>query len=781
MLGVLSSGGRAIQKPDRGYLKGGIRLRGENRLTVSSSRALTLAFEAAAELGHSYVGSEHILLGLAMEGSGTAARSLRSCGFDEGRIRRLLTDAVGRGAAGARPAQGFTPRARSIIEAASAEAESQGQYLVDTQHLLLAILREGDSLALRLLSSGGLDGSRLMRELSEGAQGRGAGRAGSPRQMRKPDPKVFTAYTRDLTEAARCGRLDPVFGRDAELERMLEILCRRSKNNPLLLGDPGVGKTALAEGLAQILLEQSVPEQLADRRILSLDLGALVAGTKYRGDFEDRLRNLLEEVVNAGNIILFIDEMHMLVGAGAAEGAIDAANILKPLLSRGCIQVIGATTREEYRRYLQRDAALSRRFQPVAVGEPTPEEALRILTGLRPRYEEHHRLTISPQAVEAAVSLSSRYVCDRFLPDKAIDLMDEAAARVLLRSGQARPVEAADVAAVAAEWTGIPVTVMTAEEGQRLQALESALRKRVIGQDAAVAAVAAAVRRGRAGLKEADRPIGSFLFAGPTGVGKTELCRALAEALFGSEKDLIRLDMSEYAEKFTASRLIGAPPGYIGSDEGGLLTELIRRRPYSVVLFDELEKAHTEVLDLLLQILEDGRLTDAHGQTADFRNAVIVMTSNAGSAALAEHRAPLGFFPPGAEPERDAPVLKELRQVFRAELLNRVDEIQVFRPLEPTALVLIARKLLDGLASRLAALDIRLQTEEGVVEALARNGSDPAFGARPLRRCLRRSLEDPLTDRILAGDLPPGSTAVAALDGGRICIRCPDPAGSAAL
>ena len=758
-------------------------MRGDNRLTLQSSRALTLAFEAAAELGHSYVGSEHILLGLAMEGTGTAARSLRSCGFDERRLRSLLTDAVGRGATGTRPAQGFTPRAKNVIEAAAVEAESQGQSLVDTQHLLLAILREGDSLALRLLSSGGLDGRSLMRELTERTPERNGGR-GAPRQTgRKTETKALSAYTTDLTEAARRGKLDPVFGRETELARMREILCRRSKCNPLLLGDPGVGKTALAEGLAQSLLEEDVPDRLYDKRVLSLDMGAVVAGTKYRGDFEDRMRNLLEEVSVAGDIILFIDEMHMLVGAGAAEGAIDASNILKPLLSRGMVQIIGATTREEYRRYLQKDTALARRFQPVPLREPTTEEAVRILTGLRPRYEAHHRLTISQEAVEAAVKLSSRYVCDRFLPDKAIDLMDEAAARVVLSSAgpghDLRSVEASDVAAVAAEWTGIPVAAMTEEEGQRLQSLEDALKKRVIGQDAAVEAVAAAVRRGRAGLKEPDRPIGSFLFAGPTGVGKTELCRALAEALFGSEKDLIRLDMSEYSERFTASRLIGAPPGYVGSDEGGLLTELIRRRPYSVVLFDELEKAHTEVLDLLLQILEDGRLTDAHGRTADFRNAVIVMTTNAGSAAITEHRAPLGFLPPGTAPDREEPVRRELRQVFRAELLNRVDEIQVFRPLEREALTDIARKLIDGLKERLAALDIALETEEGVAEALVREGFDPVFGARPLRRCLRKALEDPLTDLILAGRLPPGSRAAAALAEGRIQVLCPEAAGIA--
>ncbi len=760
-------------------------MREENRLTAQSSRALTLAFEAAADLGHSYVGSEHILLGLAMEGAGTAARRLRSYGFDAERIRSLLTEALGRGAAGTRPAQGFTPRAKNVIEAAAAEAESQGQRLVDTQHLLLAILREGDSLALRLLASGGLDGRGLMRELSERPAGRSAGGGPAPRPAgRRPDGRALGAYTTDLTEEARRGRLDPVFGRAAELERMREILCRRSKNNPLLLGDPGVGKTALAEALAQSLLEENAPDRLYDKRILSLDMGAVVAGTKYRGDFEDRLRSLLEEVRGAGDVILFIDEMHVLVGAGAAEGAIDASNILKPLLSRGYLQIIGATTMEEYRRYLRKDAALARRFQPITLREPTPEEAVRILTGLRPRYEAHHRLTISGEAVEAAVKLSSRYLCDRFLPDKAIDLMDEAAARVVLRSaagtGEGLPrVEAADVAAVTAEWTGIPLAAMTEEEGQRLQELAQTLKRRVIGQDAAAEAVAAAIRRGRAGLKEPERPMGSFLFAGPTGVGKTELCRALAEALFGSEKDLIRLDMSEYSEKFTASRLIGAPPGYVGSEEGGLLTELIRRKPYSVVLFDELEKAHREVLDLLLQILEDGRLTDAHGQTADFRNAVIVMTTNAGTSAL-HPRQPLGFLPPGTAPDREEPVLRELRQVFRTELLNRVDEILVFRPLGQEALARIAGKLIDGLVQRLAALEIRLEVEEGVAEALAREGYDPVFGARPLRRCLRRRLEDPLTDRILAGSLPPGSRATAVLEEGQVRILCPETAGSAA-
>ncbi len=751
-------------------------MRGENRLSPQCSRALTLAVEAAAELGHSYVGSEHILLGLAMEGTGTAARCLRNCGFDDRRIRSLLTEALGCGAAGTRPAQGFTPRAKSVIEAAAAEAENQGQSTVDTQHLLLAILREGDSMALQLRSSGGLEGRSLLRELGERGPERGSGRTSLRQQGRKAEAKTLSAYTTDLTEDARRGKLDPVFGRETELMRIREILCRRTKCNPLLLGDPGVGKTALAEGLAISLLEEGVPEALCDKRVLSLDIGSVVAGTKYRGDFEERLRNLLEEVRSAGDIILFIDEMHMLVGAGAAEGAVDASNILKPLLSRGSIQVIGATTREEYRRCLLRDAALSRRFQTVDLREPTMEEAVRILTGLRPRYESHHRVPISQSAVEAAVKLSSRYVCDRFLPDKAIDLMDDAAARAVLRAAGCprelpNPVEASDVAEVVSEWTGIPAAAMTEEEGQRLRALEGQLKRRVIGQDAAVAAVAAAVRRGRAGLQEAGRPIGSFLFAGPTGVGKTELCRALAEALFGSERDLIRLDMSEYSEKFTASRLIGSPPGYVGSEEGGLLTELIRRRPYSVVLFDELEKAHTEVLDLLLQILEDGRLTDAHGRLADFRNAVIIMTTNAGASAAAEQR-PLGFLPPGAKPDREEPVRRELRQVFRTELLNRMDEILVFQPLEREDLVRIARKLLDGLKDRLAALDIRLDAADEVPEALVREGCDPLFGARPLRRTLRRTLEDPLTDLLLNGSLPPGGRAEAVLEDGHIRVRC---------
>lgn len=758
-------------------------MRPEKRLTAGCDRALTLAFEASGELGHSYVGSEHLLLGLALEG-GAAARALRSCGFDEGRIRRLIVEVLGRGTAGVRPTQGFTPRVRNIIEAAAAEAERQGEPMADTRHMLLALLREGDSLAMKLLATGGLDGSRLLRELGEAPKPR---RESAPRSPRRPEVRALGNYVTDLTEKADRGELDPLIGRERELGRLREILCRRSKNNPLLLGDPGVGKTALAEGLAQSLLLPDAPECLSEKRILSLDLGSLVAGTKYRGDFEDRLRGLLEEVRSAGNIILFIDEMHMLIGAGAAEGAIDAANILKPLLGRGNVQIIGATTQEEYRRHILKDAALARRFQPIDLPEPTAEEAERILFGLREKYEAHHGLTISPEAIRAAVSLSSRYIPDRFLPDKAIDLMDEAAARVRLSPAPETPptsfilgpegltaertVTASDVAAVAERWTGIPVEKLTERESRRLESLEGRLKERVMGQDGAVAALAGAIRRGRAGLKDPRRPLGSFLLAGPTGVGKTELCRALAEALFGSEEDLLRLDMSEYSEKFTSSRLIGAPPGYVGSEEGGLLTERIRRRPYSVVLFDELEKAHPEVLDLLLQILEDGRLTDAHGRTADFRSAVVVMTSNAGSAALTEQHAPLGFAPADAAAAREERIRRELRGAFRPEFLNRIDEVLIFRPLGEESLEAIARKLTDEVAVRLEDLGITLSIGEGVLAALAKEGHDPLYGARPLRRCIRRALEDPLTELLLSGALSPGGRGVVTLEDGEIQVR----------
>ena len=751
-------------------------MRSERRMTEGAERALRLAFEAAAELGHSYVGCEHILLGLAREKNGTAAKCLKADGFDEGRIRSMLAESLGRGNAGCKPAQGFTPRARSVIEAAAGEAEACAQGQMDTRHLLRALLREEDSTAVKLLASGGLDPAKLQRELAESAApaARSAWPPAARQPGRKADPKALGAYVTDLSEAAARGRLDPVIGRDTELMRMQEILCRRSKNNPLLLGDPGVGKTALAEGLAQSLLLPDAPPPLRGRRILSLDLGALVAGTKYRGDFEERLRNLLEEAHSERDVILFIDEMHMLVGAGAAEGAVDAANLLKPMLGRGCLQVIGATTAEEYRRHVQKDAALARRFQPLPLREPTREEAVAILTGLLPRYEAYHRLTISGDAVRAAVFLSDRYLRDRFLPDKAIDLMDEAAARVRLRAsaslGPPPQVEAKDVAEVAEAQTGIPITDRTEIENARLQGLEASLLRRVIGQDRAVAAVAAAIRRGRAGVKEPERPVGSFLFAGPSGVGKTELCRTLAEALFGSPREMIRLDMSEYSEKFTASRLIGAPPGYLGSDEGGLLTEQIRRKPFALVLFDELEKAHAEVLDLLLQILEDGRLTDAHGRTADFRSAVIVMTSNAGSAALASGRGPLGFRPAEeAAAFHRQTAMEELRRAFRPELLNRVDEILVFDPLDRAALARIARLLTEGLAARLAVQGIGLEAEEGTAEILAAECRDPAYGARPLRRALRRLVEDPVTDLILDGSLGPGKTALVSASGG--CIR----------
>lgn len=674
-------------------------------LTKCAQNALRLARNEARGLGHNYVGSEHLLLGLAEESEGRAARLLRASGLEPDGLRETVAKLVGVGAAGCAPMQGLTPRCRKIVELAAAESRRMQSGGVGTEHLLVGILREGEGAAARILSSGGVELRTLYSTLFA-SMGESGGAVFWERKGREGEParesKLLDQFARDMTRLAETKRLDPVTGREPELNRVIQILCRRTKNNPVLLGEPGVGKTAVAEGLAQRLAAGEVPEALRGKRLLSMDLSATVAGTKYRGEFEERVKRLIREVQRVGNVILFLDELHTIVGAGSAEGSIDAANILKPALSRGEIQVLGATTQEEYRRYIRKDAALERRFQPVMVEPPSREQAVEILQNLRSRYEAHHRLTIDSDAIEAAVELSVRYLPDRYLPDKAVDLMDEAAARAkiaaelppeslralenkrqeavaalekairgqdyekaaLFRDAeqsyrrqmeearrawyrspqrQAVTVRREDVAAVLADWTGIPVASITEDESRRLLALEDTLHRRVVGQQQAVAAVARCIRRSRSGLKEESRPVGSFLFAGPSGVGKTELCRALAQALFGTDEALLRLDMSEYMEAQSASRLIGSPPGYVGYEEGGRLTEAVRKRPYRVILFDELEKAHPEVWNLLLQILEDGALTDSQGQKADFRNAVIVMTTNAGADALSAQEHPLGF------------------------------------------------------------------------------------------------------------------------------------------
>ena len=792
----------------------------ETRFTQRAQAALRLAQESAAELGHGYVGSEHLLLGLAQEGRGVASKVLQAAGLEPESLKETVSQLVGVGTPGTVPSQGLTPRCKKIIELSLTEAVRLGHQYVGTEHLLLGILREGDGVAVRVLDAAGVEPRRLRADVSAAMGGetqpppfRGSGKPRTERDY-PGESKLLEQFARDLTRMAAGGQLDPVVGRDKEIRRVIQILSRRQKNNPALIGEPGVGKTAVAEGLAIRIAAGDVPEDLRRKRLFALDLSAMVAGTKYRGEFEERVKNLISEVVRAGNIILFIDELHNLVGAGSAEGAIDAANILKPALGRGELQVVGATTTEEYRRYIEKDAALERRFQPVTVQEPDPAGALAILRGVRERYESHHRLRIGEDALEAAVELSVRHLADRRLPDKAIDLIDEACAlarlerlslpptlraleervsrtrrekeqaiqkqdferaamlrdaeqdfrrelegaRTVWTSGHAvGQVTAEDVAAVVSRWTGVPVTALTQGEREKLMDLEGELRRRVVGQDQAVAAVARAIRRGRVGLKEPNRPVGSFLFLGPTGVGKTELCKALAQALFGSEEALIRFDMSEYMERHTVSRLIGSPPGYVGHEEGGQLTEAIRRRPYAVVLFDELEKAHADVWGLLLQILEDGVVTDAQGRRADFRNAVLVLTSNVGAARLSGRGGPLGFAGAvPAEESRRGAALEELKKVFRPEFLNRLDEILCFRSLERPQLRVIARRLLGGVETRMAALGITLEVTDGALDALAELGFDPEYGARPLRRAVRAKAEDPAAEAILRGELAAG-------------------------
>lgn len=825
--------------------KRGDRLNDVN-FTQRAQTALRLAQESAAELGHGYVGTEHLLLGLLREGGGVAARVLQSAGLEAETIRTAILRAVGSGIPGALPSQGLTPRFRHIIELALAHAGRLGQDYVGTEHLLLGLLQEGEGVAIRVLSACGQDPRRLAGDLSAAMGGelpppfRSGGKAKSePDYTGAGDSKLLEQFSRDLTRMAASGLLDPVVGREGEIDRVIQILSRRRKNNPALIGEPGVGKTAVAEGLARRLAAGEVPDELRSKRLLALDLSSMVAGTKYRGEFEERVKQLLGEVVRLGNIILFIDELHTIVGAGSAEGAIDAANIIKPALGRGEIQVIGATTTSEYRRYIEKDAALERRFQPVTVSEPDEATARSILLGIRGRYEAHHKLRISDEALDAALSLSIRYLADRRLPDKAIDLMDEAAALVRLerlsapadlreleeRVAQARrekeeairsqdfekaamlrdaesdfrreldrertlwhsgqnvgEVTAEDVAQVVSRWTGVPVTSLTQSEKDRLLALERELHRRVIGQDEAVRAVARAVRRGRVGLKEPGRPIGVFLFLGPTGVGKTELCKALAAALFGSEEALLRFDMSEYMERHTVSRLIGSPPGYIGHDEGGQLTEAVRRRPYSVLLFDELEKAHEDVWGLLLQITEDGVVTDTQGRKADFRNTVIVMTSNVGAARITAKGGKLGFQSALSSGEtRPLTELKEavmgdLKRVFRPEFLNRLDDTIVFRQLEREQIRTIARRLLDGVGERLVRLGVSLHVEEDALEQLAREGFAPDYGARPLRRAIRARVEDPAAEALLSGALQAGGAVRLVLREGALALEPQSPA-----
>ena len=823
-----------------------------DRFTERAKTAIEKAQEAAEELGHSYVGSEHLLLGIVREDGGQGAKVLKENGLTDDLLTELVEKYVGKGTPGT-PIQGLSPRAKRAIELAVGDAGRLGHNFVGTEHLLLGILREPDCTAARIIAGTGLDLNKLYTAVlnmfgagvaaSRGAARPTVGSAAGRAPRSKGDTKTLDQYSRDLTEMARKGQLDPVIGRDEEIRRVIQILSRRSKNNPVLIGEPGVGKTAIAEGLAQKVALGDVPEDLRDKRIVSLDLTGMLAGTKYRGDFEDRIKNVLKEVQKCGDVILFIDELHTIMGAGAAEGAIDAANILKPALSRGEVQIIGATTLDEYRKHIEKDAALERRFQPVTVDEPTQEESLEILRGLRDKYEAHHKLTISDEALEAAVKLSARYINDRYLPDKAIDLVDEACSAVRMetltppedmkavearitaltgekdeavkaqdferaarirdqeteqrkeldelrkkwnvsQNGHRTTVTPEDIATVVSGWTGIPVTSISEDEGQRLLHMEDILHKRVIGQDEAVTAVAKAIRRGRVGLKDPKRPIGSFLFLGPTGVGKTELCKALAEAVFGDENAMIRLDMSEFMEKHTTSKLIGSPPGYVGYDEGGQLTEKVRRKPYSVILFDEIEKAHEDVFNILLQIMDDGRLTDSQGRHVDFKNTIIVMTSNVGAKNITDRGAQLGFdhgAGENAEKSEDERihdlVMGDLKRTFKPEFLNRVDDIIVFHRLTQENINAIAGNMLAAVAKRMENMEVKLTWTDAAVNALGEAGFDPAYGARPLRRTIQTKVEDAVAELLLTGEIHAGDTVLVDAAEGKVTVtKAPETA-----
>ena len=804
----------------------------DSRFTSTALGAIRLAQENAVRLGHCYVGSEHLLLGLASQEYSLAARLLGEAGADSRSLRAAVVQLVGTGAPGPTLRQGLTPRCCQVIRRAAEECRRLGGPAVGAEHLLLGVLLETESSGARLLGACEVDRESLRRAVYAAL----GGEEGVSRPIRSREPERASGDTRqldqcarDLTRMAAEGRLDPVIGREEELDRVIQILSRRTKNNPALIGEPGVGKTAVAEGLALAIADGAAPAHLLGKRVCALDLSGMVAGTKYRGEFEEKLKHVLQEVRRAGNIILFIDELHTIVGAGSAEGAIDAANILKPALSRGEIQVLGATTLDEYRRYIEKDSALERRFQPVTVREPSREETLAILRGLRGRYETHHHLTITDGALTAAVDLSIRYLPQRFLPDKAIDLVDEAASRARLsaralpeelqkleeravqtgrqlaeairkqdfeeaamlrdaegdfrreleagkRRWQAehapRAVGEEHIRAVLSQWTGVPVSDPTERDRRALATLEETLHRELLGQDEAARTVARAVRRGRLGLKDPRRPVGCFLLLGPSGVGKTQLCRALASALFGSQEALLRFDMSEYMEGHSVSRLIGSPPGYVGHDEGGQLTERVRRNPWSVVLLDELEKAHRDVWSILLQVMEEGVLTDAQGRRTDFRNTVLVMTSNLGAQHFrAQGR--LGFLPEeGADRAAvERAVLAEARRTFAPEFLNRLDGTLVFHPLDGDSLAAITRQLLDQTGERLSALGVSLQVEEDAVRLLARAGSDRDYGARPLRRAIAAQVEDPAADLLLEGALCSGGTLRVVADGDCVQVR----------
>ena len=754
-------------------------MRSNEKFTQLAESAIDRARREARELGHGFAGTEHLLLGILEESGGLGARILRRQGLEEGAVRRCLVRLDGMGAAGQGQAI-LSEHARQAVERAGREASELKQVYIGTEHLLLGVLRQPDCGGCRVLTLLGADVDLIYTDIVDvfGNPGSGGRIQPGPVKLgqRHPETRTLDQYSRDLTAMAAAGDIDPVVSRGEEIRRAVQILSRRSKNNPVLVGEPGVGKTAVAEGLALRVARGEAPAELRRKRIVSLDIPALLAGTKYRGDFEERVKSVLKDVKRAGDVILFIDELHTIIGAGSAEGAIDAANILKPALGRGEVQIIGATTPEEYRRHIEKDAALERRFQPVRVGEPDRDSALEMLRSLRPALERHHRVQITDQALEAAYELSVRYVHDRYLPDKAIDLIDEAAAGLQLEPTAARRSLGEDeVARVLSQWTGIPAAELTENERGKLRDLEQQLKKRIIGQQEAVSAVARAIRRSRVGLRDPRRPVGSFLFLGPTGVGKTELCRALAAAVYGSEKALIRLDMSEYMEKHSVSRLIGSPPGYVGYEDGGQLTEKVRRRPWSVVLLDEIEKAHEDVWGILLQILDDGHLTDSGGRQVDFSNTVIVMTSNIGAKAITERRSPLGFrAAAGDQGERQ--VLEELKATFKPEFLNRLDETLIFHRLGREEMQAITRTMLAEVKARFESQGLTLLVPEETERWLARAGYDEKYGARPLRRVMQHALEDAAAELLLEGKAGPGDRILAAVEGDGLRLVCQTPA-----
>ena len=753
-------------------------MKSNEKFSLRAEQAIENARKAAGEMGHSYVGTEHLLLGILMESGGIGANILASRGIGERELRRAILELDGAGAPGI-PAQGLSARAKTAVERASMEASVLRNGYIGTEHLLIGILRQPECCGSQVIQNLGIDLNDLYTDvlaLFGSPSSSGRSQIGTVRStVRRTDTKILDQYSRDLTELAAMGRISPVVCRGNEIQRAVQILSRKTKNNPVLVGEPGVGKTAVAEGLALSVSKGDAPDDLKRKRIVSLDIPAMLAGTKYRGDFEERVKSVLRDVKRAGDVILFIDELHTIIGAGSAEGSIDAANILKPALGRGEIQIIGATTPEEYRKHIEKDPALERRFQPVQVSEPSREQTVDMLMSLRAGLEKHHGIKISDEAIFSACDLSIRYIPDRFLPDKAIDLIDEACAAVRLKkpkSKEEKTVKAQDIAEVVSMWTNIPVTGLSGDEKNKLVNLEARLKERIIGQDEAVSAVARAIRRSRVGLRDPERPVGSFLFLGPTGVGKTELCRAIAETVYGDEKAMIRLDMSEYMEKHSVSRLIGSPPGYVGYEEGGQLTEKIRRHPWSVVLFDEIEKAHEDIWSILLQIMDDGHLTDAAGRRVDFRNSLIVMTSNIGAKTITENRCSLGFESGGVRTaaEMRSAVMEELRQTFKPEFLNRIDETIVFNRLSRDNLLEITHSLLGGIEKRFEKLGLTLIVPDETVLWLSQNGQDEKYGARPLRRALQHSIEDAAAELLLDGKAATGDRISAVISDGKLKI-----------